>query len=159
MIRTGQGIDVHRYDESRELWLGGVRLSDTGGLAGHSDADVILHAVTDGLLGSVAAGDIGSFFPSDREEWRGASSRRFVEAALEEVEKRSGVVEMVDVTFVGNRPKIGPVRDRLRESIARIVGLDLDRVSLKATTTDGLGLTGRGEGACAIALVTVEVKG
>lgn len=158
MIRTGQGIDVHKFDDSRPLVLGGVELDTRNGLAGHSDADVILHAITDALLGSVAAGDIGSYFPSTSKEWENASSALFARAALAEVEERGGRVVSVDVTYLGNKPRVSEVRDRIRESIAEILNVVVDRVSVKATTTDGLGLTGRGEGACAMAVVTVELE-
>lgn len=157
-IRVGQGVDVHRFDRDRPLVLGGVRLAERGGLAGHSDSDVILHAITDALLGAVAAGDIGSYFPSSDPEWRNASSTRFVERALAEVADRGGSVVAVDVTYVGNEPKISAVRATLTRAIASIMKLAGNQVSLKATTTDGLGLTGRGEGACAMAIVTVEMS-
>lgn len=156
MNRIGQGLDVHAFDDDRPLVLGGVRLSDRGGLAGHSDADAVLHAVTDALLGSVAAGDIGEYFPSDDSRWEGADSRTFVAEALRAVTDRGYRVANLDVTIVAQRPKLAPFRDAIRQSIAAILGLDPDRVSVKATTTDGLGFTGRTEGIAALAVVLVD---
>ncbi|MHB0970048.1 MAG: 2-C-methyl-D-erythritol 2,4-cyclodiphosphate synthase [Thermoanaerobaculia bacterium] len=156
MIRIGQGVDVHPFDEARPLILGGVRISDRGGLAGHSDADAVLHAITDALLGAVAAGDIGEFFPSDDTQWRGADSVVFVTEALRAVTLRGCHVVNVDVTVVAQQPKLAPYRSAMREAIARILGLPIDRVSLKATTTDHLGFIGRGEGICALAIAAVS---
>jgi len=159
VIRVGQGLDVHPFDEEKPLVLGGLRLSDRGGLAGHSDADAVLHAVTDALLGAVAAGDIGQFFPSDDPTWRGAESATFVEAALERVRAAGGTISNLDVTIVAEKPRIAPHREAIRKSIATIVGIAIDRVSVKATTTDRLGFLGRGEGIAAMAIVAVDVAG
>jgi 2-C-methyl-D-erythritol 2,4-cyclodiphosphate synthase len=153
MTRVGQGIDVHPFDDSRPLILGGIRISDTGGLAGHSDADAVLHAITDALLGAAGAGDIGQYFPSDDERWRGADSRVFVHEA-----KRLlvGEIANIDITVIAQKPKLAPHRDAMRSSIAELLGLPIDRVNVKATTTDHLGFIGRAEGICAMAIVAVS---
>jgi len=156
-MRIGQGLDVHPFDEERPLTLGGVRISDRGGLAGHSDADAVLHAVTDALLGAVAAGDIGEHFPSDDARWEGADSRTFVAEALRAVVDRGYHLANLDVTVIAQKPKLAPHRAAIRQSIATILGLDPDRVSVKATTTDGLGFAGRGEGIAALAIVLIEM--
>ena len=155
-MRIGQGLDVHPFDEERPLILGGVRLSDRGGLAGHSDADAVLHAVTDALLGSIAAGDIGEYFPSDDPRWEGADSKVFVVEALRAVVDRGYHVANLDVTIVAQRPRLAPHRAAMRESIATILGLEPDRVSVKATTTDGLGFAGRAEGIAALAVILID---
>lgn len=157
MIRVGQGIDVHPFDEERPLVLGGIRISERGGLAGHSDADAVLHAITDALLGAVGAGDIGEHFPSEDPRWEGAGSSRFVEEAARLVAEREGSILNLDVTIIAQRPKIAAHRDAIRESIAAILDLPAGRVSVKATTTDHLGFVGRGEGICAMAIVAVEI--
>lgn len=158
MIRIGQGIDVHPFDEARPLVLGGVRVADHGGLAGHSDADAVLHSVTDALLGAVAAGDIGAYFPSSDDRWKGAASTIFVREALRAVEERGFALGNADVTIVAERPRLAPYRERIRESIAAILGVPVDRVSVKATTTDHLGFIGRSEGIAAFAVVLVESR-
>jgi 2-C-methyl-D-erythritol 2,4-cyclodiphosphate synthase len=158
MIRIGQGIDVHPFDQARPLVLGGLRIAERGGLAGHSDADVVLHAVTDALLGAVCAGDIGSFFPSSDPKWAGAASATFVREAMRIVAERGFAISNLDVTVLAERPKLAPHRDRIRESIAAVLDVPVDRVSLKATTTDHLGFVGRGEGIAAMAVVLVETK-
>lgn len=158
MIRVGQGVDVHRFADDRPLVLAGVRISEDGGLEGHSDADAVLHAVTDALLGAIAAGDIGEHFPSSDERWRDAPSSRFVERACNLVFGQNGRIISIDVTVIAARPKLAPHRLTMRRSLADMLGIPLDRVSVKATTTDGLGFTGRGEGLCAMALATVEMK-
>lgn len=157
MIRIGQGIDVHPFDESRPLILGGVRISETGGLQGHSDADAVLHALADAMFGAMAAGDIGEHFPSDEIKWKGANSASFVIRALELVREENGTINNVDVTVIAQKPRLAPHRAAMRTSIARILGLPLDRVSVKATTTDHLGFTGREEGICAMAIVAIEL--
>lgn len=154
-IRVGHGIDVHRFDDDRPLMIGGLELSPDGGLAGHSDADVVLHAITDAILGALAQGDIGSIFPSDDPNWENASSHLFVKEAKRRLEESGSVLTGVDVTIIGNHPRVAPVRLRIRQSIADILAVSMERVSVKATTTDGLGFTGRGEGLCAIAVVTI----
>lgn len=156
MIRIGQGIDVHAFDDRRPMVLGGVRISETGGLAGHSDADVVLHAITDALLGAAGAGDIGQYFPSDDERWRNADSSRFIEEALRVVRERDAAILNVDVTIVGEKPKIAPHREAIQESVAGLLGLTAGQVNIKATSTDHLGFLGRAEGLCALAAVLIQ---
>jgi len=153
MMRVGQGIDVHAFDEERPLILGGVRISERGGLAGHSDADAVLHAIVDALLGASGLGDIGHYFPSDDERWRNAASDVFVKEALRMCQ---GEIANVDVTIIAQRPKLAPFREPMRANIARLLDLSEERVNVKATTTDHLGFLGRGEGICAMAVVAVE---
>jgi len=159
MIRIGQGVDVHPFDESRPLILGGVRISESGGLAGHSDADAVLHAVTDALLGAAGAGDIGHHFPSTDERWRNAESSRFVAEARRIVTEMDGEVANIDITIIAERPKLAPHRDAMQAKIAHLLDLPSGRVNVKATTTDHLGFIGRGEGICAMAIVAIEVPG
>jgi 2-C-methyl-D-erythritol 4-phosphate cytidylyltransferase/2-C-methyl-D-erythritol 2,4-cyclodiphosphate synthase len=154
-VRIGQGFDVHRYRSGRLLRLCGVELEGEIGLDGHSDADVGLHAVTDALLGAVAAGDIGEHFPPSDSRWRDADSRIFLAAAIDEATSRGFDVVNCDVTIIGERPRVGPYRDRLRHSLAELLGVDVGRVSVKATTSEGLGFTGRLEGLAALAVVLV----
>lgn len=159
MIRVGQGIDVHAFDDSRALVLGGVRLSESGGLAGHSDADVVLHAITDALLGAAGAGDIGEHFPSNDERWRGADSAEFIHEALRIIADRDSFIVNVDVTIVGERPRIAPHRDAIQARVAELLRVAPGQVSIKATTTDHLGFLGRGEGLCAMAVALIETLG
>ena len=159
MIRVGQGIDVHPFDADRPLILGGVRISDAGGLSGHSDADAVLHAITDALLGAAGAGDIGHYFPSTDERWRGAESSRFVREALALLGEMNAEIANVDVTIVAQQPKLAPHREAMVASIARLLSLPVGHVNVKATTTDHLGFIGRGEGICAMAVVLVEIRG
>lgn len=150
-MRIGQGIDVHAFDENRPLVLGGVRISERGGLAGHSDADAVLHAIVDALLGAAGAGDIGEHFPSDDARWKDADSAVF----LAEARRVVGEAEIanIDVTIVAQRPKLAPHREAMRDNIARLLDLPAGHVNVKATTTDHLGFIGRGEGICAMAVV------
>jgi 2-C-methyl-D-erythritol 4-phosphate cytidylyltransferase/2-C-methyl-D-erythritol 2,4-cyclodiphosphate synthase len=157
VVRTGMGFDVHRLETGEQLWLCGVKIPHDKGLSGHSDADVALHALTDALLGACAAGDIGSHFPPSDPQWRGAASHVFVEHARDLIVSRGGVVDHVDVTIICEAPKIGPHRNTMRARIAGILNISLDQVSVKATTTERLGLTGRGEGIAAQAIATVRV--
>lgn len=156
-VRTAQGFDVHRFAEGEELWLGGIRIPHSKGLSGHSDADVALHAITDSLLGTIGAGDIGMHFPPSDPKWRGAASARFLEHAAGLVAAQGGVIDFIDLTIVCEAPKIGPHREAIRESIAAILRLPTGRVSVKATTTERLGFTGRGEGMAAQAIATVRI--
>jgi 2-C-methyl-D-erythritol 2,4-cyclodiphosphate synthase len=156
VIRVGQGIDVHPFDATRPLILGGVRISESGGLAGHSDADAVLHAVTDAILGAAAAGDIGHYFPSTDERWRNADSAVFVREAKRILDARSAEIANLDVTIIAEKPKLAPHRDAMTASIASLLGLPQDRVNVKATTTDHLGFIGRAEGICAMAIVLVS---
>jgi 2-C-methyl-D-erythritol 4-phosphate cytidylyltransferase/2-C-methyl-D-erythritol 2,4-cyclodiphosphate synthase len=156
-VRSAQGFDVHRFAEGEELWLGGVLIPSPLGLLGHSDADVALHAITDALLGTIGAGDIGMHFPPSDPKWRGAASARFLEHAAGLIAVRGGVIDFVDLTLVCEAPKIGPHRETIRASIAGLLGLDPGNVSVKATTTERLGFTGRGEGMAAQAIATVRL--
>ncbi|MGN6182263.1 MAG: 2-C-methyl-D-erythritol 2,4-cyclodiphosphate synthase [Thermoanaerobaculia bacterium] len=156
MMRIGQGIDVHPFDADRPLILGGVRISEAGGLSGHSDADAVLHAITDALLGAAGAGDIGHYFPSTDERWRGADSSVFVREAKRILDERNAEIANIDVTIIAQQPKLSPHRDAMVSSIARILDLAEGHVNVKATTTDHLGFIGRGEGLCAMAVVLVS---
>lgn len=158
MIRIGQGIDVHPFDADRPLILGGVRISEAGGLSGHSDADAVLHAITDALLGAAGAGDIGHYFPSTDERWRNAESSRFVHEALRIIRDMDATIANVDVTIIAQQPKLAPHRDAMVTSIARLLEVPEGHVNVKATTTDHLGFVGRGEGICAMAIVLVVGK-
>jgi len=155
--RTGMGFDVHRLEAGEELWLCGIKVPHDKGLSGHSDADVGLHALTDALLGACAEGDIGSHFPPSDPQWRGAASHRFVEHARDVITAKGGVIDHVDLTLICEAPKIGPHREAMRAAIAAMLCLDMDQVSVKATTTERLGLTGRGEGIAAQALATIRI--
>lgn len=155
--RTGLGFDVHAFAEGEELWLGGLLIPHDRGLKGHSDADVVLHAVTDALLGAAGEGDIGDHFPPSDPQWRGAPSSRFMEHARTLIEQRGGRIDHVDVTIICEAPKIGPHRQAMREAIAAMLRVPAGRVSVKATTTERLGFTGRGEGIAAQAIATVRL--
>jgi 2-C-methyl-D-erythritol 4-phosphate cytidylyltransferase/2-C-methyl-D-erythritol 2,4-cyclodiphosphate synthase len=155
--RTGLGFDVHRFCEGDTIRLGGVEIGSTRGLAGHSDADVVLHALTDALLATIAAGDIGDHFPDSDPQWRGAASAGFVEHAAALIAGRGGRVDHVDVTIICEEPRIAPHKRPIRERIAGLLRLPLDAVSVKATTTERLGFTGRGEGIAAQAIATVRL--
>jgi 2-C-methyl-D-erythritol 2,4-cyclodiphosphate synthase len=154
-MRIGQGIDVHAFAEERPLILGGIRISDRGGLAGHSDADAVLHAVVDAILGATGSGDIGQYFPSDDARWKDADSAVFVAEARRIVAEREAEIANVDVTVIAQRPKLAPFRDEMQANIAKLLGLPAGHVNVKATTTDHLGFLGRGEGICAMAVVAV----
>ena len=155
--RVGTGFDVHRLGPGSGVILGGVTIPHDQALQGHSDADVALHAITDAILGAIGDGDIGAHFPPTDPKWKGASSDRFLADAVRRVSDRGGVIRHLDLTILCEHPKIGPHRDALRASIAAICGLTVDRVSVKATTTERLGFTGRGEGIAAQAAATVAL--
>jgi 2-C-methyl-D-erythritol 4-phosphate cytidylyltransferase/2-C-methyl-D-erythritol 2,4-cyclodiphosphate synthase len=155
--RTAFGFDVHGFEPGSAVMLGGVAIPHTEALAGHSDADVALHALTDAVLGTIGAGDIGKHFPPSDPRWRGASSDRFLRHAIELLAGRGGRIVHLDLTLICEAPKIGPHRDAMVASIARIASIDPDRVSVKATTTEKLGFTGRREGIAAQAVATVEI--
>ena len=155
--RTATGFDVHRLEAGEELWLGGVLIPHDKGLSGHSDADVALHALTDALLGTIAAGDIGTHFPPSDPQWKGADSARFLQHAASLIAERGGRIGFVDLTIICEAPKIGPHRAAMTQRIADLLALSPDRVSIKATTTERLGFTGRGEGIVAQAVATVQV--
>lgn len=155
--RTATGYDVHRLEDGEELWLGGVLIPHTQGLSGHSDADVALHALTDALLGTIAAGDIGLHFPPSDPQWRGAESGQFLQHAATLVAAKGGQITFVDLTIICEAPKIGPHREAIRQRIAELLRLSTDRVSVKATTTERLGFTGRSEGIATQATATVRL--
>ncbi|WP_420145046.1 bifunctional 2-C-methyl-D-erythritol 4-phosphate cytidylyltransferase/2-C-methyl-D-erythritol 2,4-cyclodiphosphate synthase [Sphingobium sp.] len=155
--RVGMGYDVHRLAPDEELWLGGVLVPHDRGLAGHSDADVALHAIVDAILGALADGDIGSHFPPSDAKWRGASSDRFLAYARDRVAARDGVIDHVDLTIICEAPKIGPHRDAMRARIAEILSVPVERISVKATTTERLGFAGRREGIAAQAVATLSL--
>ncbi|ODT98980.1 MAG: bifunctional 2-C-methyl-D-erythritol 4-phosphate cytidylyltransferase/2-C-methyl-D-erythritol 2,4-cyclodiphosphate synthase [Rhodospirillales bacterium SCN 65-16] len=155
--RTAFGFDVHGFSAGNAVMLGGVAIPHSQAMAGHSDADVALHALTDAVLGTIGAGDIGKHFPPSDPQWRGASSDRFLRHAVELVAARRGRIVHLDLTIVCEAPKVGPYRDAMARSIAHIAGITADRVSVKATTTEGLGFTGRREGIAAQAVATVEL--
>lgn len=155
--RTGSGFDVHRLVADRPLMLCGLPIAHTRGLAGHSDADVALHALTDAILGAVAAGDIGDHFPPTDDRWRGVSSDIFLRYAAGLVRLRAGHITSIDLTIICEAPKIKPHRDAMRARVADILEINVDRVSIKATTTERLGFTGRAEGIAAQAIATVAL--
>jgi 2-C-methyl-D-erythritol 2,4-cyclodiphosphate synthase len=155
MIRVGQGLDVHAFDESRPLILGGIRISETGGLAGHSDADAVVHAVTDALLGAAGAGDIGQYFPSDDARWKDADSTIFLSEAKRVVIEMDADIANIDITIIAEKPKLAPFRDAIQANIAKLLDLPAGHVNVKATTTDHLGFIGRAEGICAMAIVLI----
>ncbi|QZD89593.1 bifunctional 2-C-methyl-D-erythritol 4-phosphate cytidylyltransferase/2-C-methyl-D-erythritol 2,4-cyclodiphosphate synthase [Qipengyuania aurantiaca] len=154
-VRIGSGFDVHKLAVGEELWLGGVKIDHDKGLAGHSDADVALHAIVDALLGAIADGDIGSHFPPSDPQWKGASSDRFLAHAAKLVDQAGYRTGNVDLTIICEAPKIGPHREAMRARIAKLLGVDIGAISVKATTTERLGFTGRGEGIAAQAVATV----
>lgn len=156
-LRLGNGFDVHAFGEGDHVWLGGLKIPHTQGLTGHSDADVALHAVVDAILGALADGDIGKHFSPNDPRWKGASSDQFLKFAVERVNKRGGRIAHIDLTIVCEEPRIGPHRDAMRKSIADIAGLSVERVAVKATTSEQLGFTGRKEGIVAMATATVRL--
>lgn len=155
--RTGTGFDVHRFGPGDHVWLCGVKVAHDQSLIGHSDADVALHALTDALLGAIGAADIGAHFPPSDERWRGASSDQFLRHAAGLVGARGGRIVHVDVTVICERPKVGPHRAAMVARLAEILGIEASRCSVKATTTEGLGFTGRREGLAAQAVATVQL--
>ncbi len=157
VTRLGTGFDVHAFGEGDHVWLGGIRVPHDRGVVAHSDGDVILHALTDAILGALADGDIGTHFPPSDPQWRGASSDRFLAHAVGLVRGRGGIVDHLDTTLLCERPRLGPHREAMRQRIAEIAGLRLDQVSLKATTTEKLGFTGRSEGIAAQAAATIRL--
>ncbi len=158
VMRIGQGIDAHRFGPGDSVWLCGVQIPHDHGLVGHSDADCGLHALTDAVLGAIAQGDIGQHFPPSDPKWKGASSDRFLSHAVDLVAVGGGRILNADVTLICERPKIGPHREAMRARLAELLRIPLDRVSVKATTTEGMGFTGREEGLMAQAIVMVETS-
>jgi 2-C-methyl-D-erythritol 4-phosphate cytidylyltransferase/2-C-methyl-D-erythritol 2,4-cyclodiphosphate synthase len=156
-LRTGTGIDVHAFGPGDHVTLGGIRIAHDRSLVGHSDADVALHALTDAILGALAEGDIGSHFPPSDSQWRNASSDRFLAFAVERVSARGGRIGHLDLTLVCEAPRIGTHRDAMRAKIAALAGIAIERVAVKATTSEKLGFTGRGEGIAAYATATVRL--
>ncbi|HZN30059.1 MAG TPA: bifunctional 2-C-methyl-D-erythritol 4-phosphate cytidylyltransferase/2-C-methyl-D-erythritol 2,4-cyclodiphosphate synthase [Xanthobacteraceae bacterium] len=156
-VRTGFGFDVHQFGDGDHVMLGGVRVAHDRGLSGHSDADVVLHALVDAILGALADGDIGAHFPPSDPQWRGASSDRFLAFAVDRLRGRGGRIAHLDVTVVCEAPRIGPHRDAIRARIAEIAGVPIERVGVKATTSEKMGFTGRGEGMAAFANATVRL--
>jgi len=156
-VRVGTGLDVHRFVEGNGITLCGIWISYDKGMAGHSDADVGLHALTDAVLGAIGEADIGAHFPPSDQRWRDADSALFLRHAVSLVAARGGEIRHLDVTLICEQPKIDPHREAMRARIAEIAGLDVHRVSVKATTTEGLGFTGRGEGIAAQAAATVRL--
>ena len=155
--RTGMGFDVHGFAGTGPIMLGGVEIPHPRGLSGHSDADVVLHAITDALLGAAGLGDIGQHFPPSDPQWKGASSDIFLSHAAGLVRSRGGIIDHVDSTIIAEEPRVGPYRDAMRSKIGAILGLGENQVSIKATTTEGLGFTGRREGIAAQALASVRM--
>jgi 2-C-methyl-D-erythritol 4-phosphate cytidylyltransferase / 2-C-methyl-D-erythritol 2,4-cyclodiphosphate synthase len=158
-VRTGFGVDVHRFGDGDHVMLGGVRIPHARGLSGHSDADVILHALVDAILGALADGDIGSHFSPGDPQWRAASSDRFLAFAIDRLRARGGCIAHLDVTVVCEAPRLGPHRDAIRARIAEIADIAIERVGVKATTSEGMGFTGRGEGMAAFANATIRLPG
>jgi len=156
--RTGMGFDVHAFGGDGPIMMGGIEISHSRGLAGHSDADVVLHAMTDALLGAAGLGDIGEHFPPSDPQWKGASSDRFLAHAGSLIRERGGIVDHVDCTIICEEPKVAPYREPMRQRIATILGINLGQVSIKATTTEGLGFTGRREGIAAQAVANIRLE-
>lgn len=158
-MRIGQGFDVHRFQAGKPLRLCGMTIPGEPGLDGHSDADVGLHAVTDAILGALALGDIGDYFPDSDPRWRDADSTAFISRAIEIAAAEGFALVNCDLTFIGDRPRIAPHRESLRASLAESLGVPQSVVSIKATTTEGLGFVGRAEGLAAIAVVLLTGGG
>ena len=155
--RAGMGFDVHAFSGEGPIMMGGVAVPHPRGLAGHSDADVVLHAITDAILGAIGESDIGQHFPPSDPQWKGASSDRFLDHAAKLARDRGGIIDHVDCTVICEAPKVGPYRDAMRNRVAEILGLPVSRVSIKATTTERLGFTGRGEGIAAQAIASLRL--
>ena len=153
----GQGLDAHRWGPGDHVWLCGIKLTHDQSLIGHSDADAGLHAVTDAVLGAMGDGDIGEHFPPSDPAWKGASSDRFLAYAVDRLRERGGRITNVDVTLVCEQPKIAPHRTTMRTRLAELLSVSIERVSVKATTMEGMGFTGRGEGLVAQAIASIEI--
>jgi 2-C-methyl-D-erythritol 2,4-cyclodiphosphate synthase len=158
-FRIGQGFDVHAFGPGDHVMLGGVRVPHTQGVVAHSDGDVALHALCDAILGALALGDIGLHFPPSEPRWKGADSRAFVRHCNALLRERGWRVGNCDITVICERPKVGPHAGAMRATIAEDLGIEVDAVSVKATTTEAMGFTGRGEGLAAQALATIELTG
>lgn len=155
-LRVGIGVDAHAFSEEAALVLGGLELPGEPGLAGHSDGDVVSHALVDAILGAAGLGDIGGLFPSDKAAWEGASSLLFLERAMASVREAGYELVNADCVLIGERPRIAPLRAEMEARLAGALGVDVARVSVRATTTDGLGFTGRGEGLAAQAVALLR---
>jgi 2-C-methyl-D-erythritol 4-phosphate cytidylyltransferase/2-C-methyl-D-erythritol 2,4-cyclodiphosphate synthase len=155
--RTGMGFDVHAFAGEGPIILGGIEVPHSRGLAGHSDADVVLHAITDALLGAAGLGDIGEHFPPSDPDWKGADSSLFLAHAIRLLRENGALIDHIDCTIIGEAPRVGPHREAMRARIAEIAGLSVDQVSVKATTTEGLGFTGRREGIAAQAVANIRM--
>jgi 2-C-methyl-D-erythritol 2,4-cyclodiphosphate synthase len=162
MTHVGIGYDVHRLVEGRKVILGGVEIPFEKGLEGHSDADVLMHAVCDAVLGAIGLRDIGSFFPNTDPRWKGASSKLFLHEAAQQVKFKGGRIINIDATVIAQQPKIGPHVDKMKEQIAEALGVSFQKVGVKATTNEHLGFIGREEGIAAMAVASIflpEVEG
>lgn len=155
-MRVGMGYDVHKLVEGRDLILGGVKIPYEKGLLGHSDADVLLHAITDAILGAAALGDIGKHFPDSDPKYKGADSLKLLQSAKELLDKENYYIENVDATIIAQRPKMAPYIPTMRENVARVLGIDMSQVNIKATTEEGLGFTGSGEGISSQAICLIS---
>ena len=155
-MRVGMGYDVHKLTEDRKLILGGVEIPYEKGLLGHSDADVLLHAIMDALLGAAALGDIGKHFPDIDPQYKGISSIKLLEHVAALLDENGYVVENIDATIIAQRPKMRPYIDQMRENIAKALGVETDQINVKATTEEGLGFTGTGEGISSQAICAIE---
>lgn len=157
MIHVGIGYDVHQLVEGRKVVLGGVTIPHSKGLEGHSDADVLMHAVCDAVLGAIGERDIGAFFPNTDPRWKDVASARFLQEAARQVKFRDGRIVNVDATVIAQEPKIGPHVDQMKEKIAEALGISMGKVGVKATTNELLGFIGRGEGISAMAVASVDL--
>ncbi len=157
MTHVGIGYDVHPLVHGRKLILGGVEIPHTKGLDGHSDADVLMHALCDAILGALGLNDIGTFFPNSDPRWKGVSSRRFLHEAAQQVNFKSGRIINVDATVIAQQPKIGPHVDKMKEHIAEALGININKVGIKATTNELLGFIGREEGIAAMAVASIDL--
>ena len=157
-VRAGIGFDVHGFADDRLLVLGGVTIPGARGLDGHSDADIVCHAVADAILGAAALGDLGTHFPSSDDRWKDAASTDLLTRAVSMATDAGLRVTSIDVTIVIEQPSLAPYKDEMRKQVAACCGVDASDVSIKATTTDGLGLVGRGEGAAALAVATLDAR-
>jgi 2-C-methyl-D-erythritol 2,4-cyclodiphosphate synthase len=158
-LRIGLGVDAHAFSDGVPLVLGGIAIESPRGLAGHSDGDVIAHALIDALLGGAGLGDIGSLFPPGEAEWKGASSLDLLRRAAAQVQEAGWELVNADCVLIGEEPRIAPLREQMRERLAEAVGADADRINVRATTTDKLGFTGRGQGLAAQAVALVKPAG
>ncbi|MBR1966585.1 MAG: 2-C-methyl-D-erythritol 2,4-cyclodiphosphate synthase [Lentisphaeria bacterium] len=157
MLRIGQGLDVHAFAPARDLILGGVKIDYEYGLAGHSDADVLTHALMDALLGALALGDIGKLFPDNDDAFKGADSLKLLERVMSLEQFKNVTLVNADITVIAQKPKIAPYTDMMRQKLAAVLKCGVDRISVKGTTTEKLGFCGRGEGITAMAIVLLEV--